>query len=293
MEIKLSYWLVAFRPKTLTAALVPILVATALVASQTQNVQWWISGMALLASLCIQIGTNLVNDAADFKKGADTIDRLGPQRVTQAGLFSARRVLIVAAGFFVLAAICGIPLVAKGGAVIVVVGLLSILMGYAYTAGPFPLAYLGLGDLFVILFFGFVAVGGMAFLHQGRLSSADLVLGFQIGLLCAALIAINNLRDIDGDTKADKKTLPVRFGKKFARIEIAVLVFLPFILNIYWILNGQKWAGILPFLMLPLGANLVKLVFKIEPSRVYNKFLGKAAALHLGFGLLFVVGILL
>lgn len=291
--LNLKYWLLAFRLKTLTAAIVPIVVATALVASKTNSVQWWISLFALLASLCIQIGTNLVNDAVDFKKGADTDSRLGPQRITQSGIFSARLVLIVASCFFLGAIALAIPLVLKGGTPIVFIGLVSILMGYSYTAGPFPLAYLGLGDIFVILFFGLIAVGGLAFLHEAQWSWNATISGLQIGLLCTVLIAINNLRDISGDLKVNKKTLPVRFGKTFARYEIAFLVFTPFLLNGYWFWIEKKWAALLPICIFPFGYKLVKLIFQTDPSPIYNEFLAKAAFLHLAFGVLFSIGILL
>jgi 1,4-dihydroxy-2-naphthoate octaprenyltransferase len=234
-----------------------------------------------------------VNDAIDFKKGADTEKRIGPQRVTQAGIFTSRQVLIMAGVFFALAILCGIPLVWKGGWEILLVGLVSVLMGYAYTAGPFPLAYRGLGDLFVILFFGLIAVTGVYFLHTGHLSPGAWMAGLQVGLHCTVLIAINNLRDQAGDRLVGKRTLPVRFGKKFARWEIAILCLSPFLLSLYWMLNSRLGAFVLPFLTLPLALWLSKLVFETEPGPVYNKFLGKAAALHLLFGSLLSVGFFL
>jgi len=283
----------AFRPKTLTAAIVPIIATTALVYTTQQPVQWWISVYALLASIFIQIGTNLVNDAVDFKKGADNEKRIGPQRVTQSGIFSAKEVMIVGTIFFILAILFGIPLVLKGGWPIVIIGLVSVLFGYAYTAGPFPLAYLGLGDIFVVFFFGLVAVGGLYFLQLEDFSSGALVLGLQIGLHCAVLIAINNLRDVDGDVLVHKKTLPVRFGKKFARFEIAALCFIPFLLQLFWLQNGFVLAALLPFISLPLAIRIVKLVFFNEPGPAYNNYLAQAAGLHLFFGVLISVGLVL
>ncbi|HEY8272471.1 MAG TPA: UbiA family prenyltransferase, partial [Pseudobdellovibrionaceae bacterium] len=151
---RIKNWLIAFRPKTLTACVVPILVASALVKALHLSVDVEVVVLALFASFFIQIGTNLVNDAVDFKKGADTEKRMGPRRVTQSGLFSYKQVMLAAGLCFIFAVACGIPLVIKGGTAILVIGVLSVLMGYAYTMGPIPLAYFGLGDLFVILFFG-------------------------------------------------------------------------------------------------------------------------------------------
>lgn len=289
----LKAWVLAARPKTLTAALIPILVGTTLAKVETGKIIWWVSVLTLLASIFIQIGTNFVNDAVDFQKGADTEKRIGPQRVTQAGIFTARQVLWMGTFFFALAVLCGVPLVWLGGKAILGIGLISVAMGYAYTAGPFPLAYKGLGDLFVVLFFGLIAVGGVYYLHTGAWTSGAFYAGLQVGLHCAVLIAINNLRDHEGDRLVDKKTLPVRFGIRFARWEIAFLCFSPFLIGIYWLMQARYGAFLLPFLILPLAMLISKLVFKTEPSPAYNKFLGKAAALHMVFGVLLSVGFFL
>lgn len=285
--------LLAFRPKTLTAALVPVLAASALAYGMNLSVSTQYLWLALLASFCIQIGTNLVNDAVDFKKGADTEKRIGPQRITASGLLSAKQVMVLGSAFFAMAVALGLPLVWAGGWPIVIIGILSVAMGYSYTAGPFPLAYLGLGDLFVIVFFGFVAVLGMFFLHTGQWLMEAWVLGLQIGLHATVLIAINNLRDRDGDVLVNKKTLAVRFGKTFSRYEIAALILSPFVLNLFWWQKGFYLAGWLPFLCLPLGLKIIQSIFTTEPSAVYNKFLGMSAGLHLVFGLLLSLGFIL
>jgi 1,4-dihydroxy-2-naphthoate octaprenyltransferase len=287
-------WLLAFRPKTLTAALVPIMAGTAWVFSRSagEPLTWWVPALALFASVFIQIGTNLVNDAVDFKKGADTDERIGPVRVTQQKIFTLRQVLWMGSAFFLLAALCGLPLVLKGGTTILLIGLASILLGYGYTAGPFPLAYLGLGDPFVILFFGLIAVGGLVYLMTGVWFRDAWVLGLQTGLHATVLIAINNLRDMNGDAKVGKKTLPVRFGLSFGRYEIAVLAIAPFLLNLYWLRQGW-WPVVLPLLSLPLALKIVKLIFETEPSPAYNRFLAKGAGLHLAFGALLSLGFIL
>lgn len=288
---KWKAWILAARPKTLTAALIPILVGTCLAKAETGKVIWWVSVLTLLASMFIQIGTNFVNDAVDFQKGADTEKRIGPQRMTQAGVFTPKQVLWMGSICFLLAIVCGVPLVLLGGSTILLIGLISVLMGYAYTAGPFPLAYKGLGDVFVILFFGLIAVGGVYFLHTGEFSPGAIYAGLQVGLHCTVMIAINNLRDHQGDRLVGKKTLPVRFGIQFARWEIAVLCVSPFLLGFHWALVGRYGAFLLPFLILPLALVIPKLVFKTEPSPAYNQFLGKAAGLHLVFGGLLSVGL--
>lgn len=285
--------LLSTRPKTLTAAFVPVFSATAYAFAIQGVVHWGISLCALLSSFFIQIGTNLVNDAADFKTGADTSERMGPMRVTQAGLFTYGQVMFFAGLSFLFSVALGIPLVMWGGWPIVIVGLVSVLMGYAYTAGPFPLAYKGLGDLFVVLFFGLVAVCGMFYLQTGGLTLGALVLGLQVGFHATVLIAINNLRDIEGDRQVNKKTLAVRFGKYFVRKEIWFLLMTPFVLLLYWGYQGHFWAFLLPWSVLPLAVKLGNLLQKTEPSPEYNRFLGQAAGIHLLFGVFISVGFFL
>ncbi|MBX2988567.1 MAG: 1,4-dihydroxy-2-naphthoate octaprenyltransferase [Bdellovibrionaceae bacterium] len=283
--------LLAFRPKTLTAALVPCVAATALAWATGQNVDGQALVFALMAAFLIQIGTNLVNDAVDFKKGADTPERIGPRRITAAGVLSARRVMALGTLCFVLAVAFGIPLVLKGGWPIIAIGLVSVLMGYAYTAGPFPLAYLGLGDLFVILFFGLLAVGGLYFIHTGQVDERALWLGLQIGFHATVLIAINNLRDRAGDAKVGKKTMAVRFGESFSKAEIIILTIAPFVMNLFWWEQGWRWAALLPLLALPLALKLLRGILREAPGQVYNRFLGMAAGVHLLFGLLLSLGL--
>lgn len=291
--VSLNPWIMALRPKTLTAAIVPILVATSLVFATRQTVLWWVSICALLSSIFIQIGTNFVNDAIDFKKGADTTERVGPQRVTQSGLLSTKQVMFGAGVCFFVAMILGVPLVVHGGWPIVGIGCVSLFLGYGYTGGPFPLAYKGLGDLFVILFLGLVAVCGTYFLHAGMVSTEAGVAGLQVGLLATVLIAINNLRDVKQDVLVDKKTLPVRFGVRFGRCEIAGLIIVAYLVSAFWFVNGMWLAAVLPLLLAPLGFQIVKNVFSEEPGPQYNRYLGQAAKLHLIHGILTSIGLIL
>jgi 1,4-dihydroxy-2-naphthoate octaprenyltransferase len=238
----------------------------------------------LFGAVFIQIGTNLVNDALDFKRGADTADRLGPLRVTQAGLLSAKSVLVGAGVCFVLAALLGIPLIMRGGWPLLVVGLTSIAAAYAYTGGPYPLAYHGLGELFVMIFFGFVAVGGSYYVQRLQLDWRVILAGFAVGCLAVALLAINNLRDIGNDRASNKRTLAVRFGEKFGLLEIALCVLAPFI-----VIPLINWV---PLLALPLVIMLLRGVQRSKGAEL-NRSLAMAGALQWAFGILFVVGRLL
>jgi 1,4-dihydroxy-2-naphthoate octaprenyltransferase len=286
----LNAWILAARPKTLSASLVPIIATSGLVRGLGYTIQWWIVVFALLSSFCIQIGTNLVNDAMDFKKGADTEKRVGPARVTQQGIFTFKQVMTMAFLFFFLAAGLGLPLVVHGGAPILIIGLVSILMGYAYTSGPIPLAYNGLGDLFVILFFGLIAVGGLFYLLTGVYTLEAFVVGLQIGFLSTVLIAINNLRDIKTDVLVNKKTLAVRLGLTYGRLWIGFLIFAPFVGGYYWLSIQRYWVYIVPLLCFPLGMLIAKRIFRTEPSSEYNKYLAMSSGYSLIFSILLAIG---
>ncbi len=269
----------------MTAAIVPVIVGTALVHAHSMPVTWWISICAALSASFIQIGTNLVNDALDFKKGADTHTRTGPQRVTQSGLLTSQQVMAGAFVCLAAATVLGIPLVVQGGWPIVVIGVVSIALAYGYTGGPFPLAYKGLGELFVILFFGLIAVMGTFYLQTGFVDQMAIVAGLQVGFLATVLIAINNLRDAPQDALVKKRTLAVRFGLTFARVEIAFFVVMPFLFGYFWYLVGLRSAAIIPFLAFAFARRVISGVFNNEPSPIYNKFLAMAAGLQMIFGL--------
>lgn len=285
-------WLLAFRLKTLTAALVPVTVATSLVLALGDFYQYWVSGFALVSAFCIQVATNLLNDAIDFKKGADDDQRLGPQRVTQSGLLSDRQVYALAIIFLILATVLALPLVVRGGWPIVGLGVISLFLAYGYTGGPFPLAYLGLGDLFVILFFGLFAVGGTAYLHGLSYDTVYFVAGLQMGFLSTTLIAINNLRDSDTDKMVGKKTLAVRFGDSFVRWEIVSLLILTYLLSLYYVVKLQYLYTLLTFALLPFAVFLSGLIFSVQDKKHLNKALGFAALHQLLFAALLSLGFL-
>ncbi len=286
-----SIWL-ATRPKTLTASLVPVIVGT-IFASQVHG-KWslLVFILSLLGATAIQIGTNFFNDAIDFAKGADTESRLGEARATQSGWLSVKLVHRIGFAFFGFAFLCGIPLVIIGGWPIVIIGLLSLIMGYLYTGGPYPLAYKGLGDLFVLIFFGWVAVGGTVYLHSGEFDLSTFILGTQVGLLGTVLISINNIRDQEQDELVGKKTFAVRLGK-YSKWEVPVL-FLSFLLvHSYWAMMDQ-W--LVFFLGLALIFPMYKLsrdVLKTPPSRIYNQFLARSSLIHILFALVISLGLLI
>lgn len=288
----LKSWVLAARPKTLTAGLVPVMVGTALAYSQGVG-RALPALMALLGALLIQIGTNLTNDYYDFKKGADTHERLGPVRVTQSGLIAPSTVLMGAALSFGLAILSGIYLVTVGGWPIVVVGLLSVLCGYAYTGGPFPLGYRGLGDVFVFVFFGLVAVMGTFYVQAGTVNAASALAALPVGALGTALLGVNNLRDATTDVKAGKRTLVVRFGATAGKVQYVLLVALAFATPVVMVLAGKAGVGaLLALLSFPLAIGPLRDVLGKEGAAL-NPTLGSTARLQLVFGLLFSLGLLL
>jgi 1,4-dihydroxy-2-naphthoate polyprenyltransferase len=293
MWARIYPWLLAIRLKTLTAAFVPILVATSLCAALGLEYHMWVSGYALLSAFCIQIATNLLNDAIDYKKGADTESRIGPQRVTQSGLLTEKRVFQLGLFFLVLAMLFAIPLVLRGGWPIVGLGLVSLFLAYGYTGGPFPLAYLGLGDLFVILFFGLFAVVGTAYLHCLDFHWAFVFAGLQVGFLSTILIAINNLRDSESDVKANKMTLAVRLGDTFVRIEILGLTLLTYLINLYYLVALGKMYPLITCSLLPLGGLVVGACFLITDKKQLNKVLALSALHQLLFSILLSLGLML
>ncbi len=279
-------WLLAARPKTLSASVVPVLIGTALA---PRPILWSVFGFALGGALLIQIATNFINDALDFRKGADTSERLGPLRVTQAGLVTAEGVMRAAWICFFGAAVCGVPLIIRAGWPLLAIGVLSIVAAYAYTGGPYPLAYNGLGELFVMIFFGFVAVIGSYYVQALTVTPAAILGGFCAGSLAVVLLVINNLRDIESDRKTNKRTMAVRMGVRFSRLEIAFFAFAPFAAQIA-IINVENSEGMLvPLVALLLAMALIRRVFS-SAGRELNRCLAMAGALQWLFGILFVIG---
>ncbi len=283
-------WLLAIRPKTLWASVAPVMVGLAL-AYGAGPIHWFTAAATLIGALLIQIGTNFSNDYSDFQKGADTTERQGPLRVTQAGLISPAGMLRATIFVFALAGLTSAYLVSSAGWPIAVIGIAAVVSGVLYTAGPFPLGYLGLGDLFVFIFFGPVAVGGTYFIQRGAVSWPVLVAGLAPGLLSVAILVVNNLRDIEGDRAAGKKTLAVRFGPLFVRMEylfcILVSAAIPVVL-VVWM--GWYHAAALASLVLIVGAlPAIRKVFKHTDGKNLNPVLGGTARLLLIYSLVFSI----
>jgi 1,4-dihydroxy-2-naphthoate octaprenyltransferase len=285
-------WFLAARPRTLPISFVPILVGTALASGQVAALNWALVVFTLLCSLFIQIGTNIVNDALDFKQGADGEGRLGPQRVTASGLLPFKTVLMVGCSCLGMALLCGIPLMLAGGWPLVTLLGLSVACAYLYTGGPFPLAYTGCSDIFVLLFFGWGSTCAVYYLQTGTFNLLCFLAATQIGLLAIVPHAINNLRDHVSDARVNKRSLAVRFGPRFARWEITGLSVAAVLLGLLWAAQGYLWMTILPLLSLPLIVRNVAAIWQTEPSPLYNQFLANSAICQFLFGALLALGYL-
>lgn len=284
--------MLAARLPTLTAAIAPVAIGTAC-ALAVGGFRVGPALAALLGALAIQVGANFANDVFDYEKGADTDERLGPPRAVHLGLLTGaemRRGMFVAFG---VAMAAGVYLTASAGPVVVVIGIASILAAIAYTAGPFPLGYNGLGDLFVLIFFGFVAVCGTTFVQAGYVPALSWWAAVPAGALATAILVVNNLRDLETDARAGKRTLAVRFGRRSARMEYYVLFAAAYVVPMGLVLTGRlgAWA-LLPLLTVPAALALARAVAR-ERGAPMNRLLFGTARLELVFGLLFAVGIAL
>jgi 1,4-dihydroxy-2-naphthoate polyprenyltransferase len=286
-------WLMAARVRTLPAAVAPVLVGTAL-AIQNGEFDGFAFAFALLGAIFIQVGTNLSNDYSDARRGADTEDRLGPVRVTAGGLVPPRQVLHATYVSFGLAVACGIYLVVVAGPVLLLIGAASIVAGVLYTGGPRPYGYEGLGELFVFLFFGLVAVTGSYYVQIQHLPWEAFALAVPVGLLASAILVVNNVRDIDTDRRAGKRTLAVRLGREHARTLYGVLVYGAFLLaQVPWLAGSLTPWLLLPLLLLPLALDLVRTVRNHTDGPTLNGALARTGMLQLGFCVLLSAGILL
>ena len=289
--MKLHAWILASRPKTLSAAVAPVIVGTALAYRDQSGDLWWrYAVLALAGAVLIQIATNFINDAIDYKKGADTRARLGPVRVTQAGLLKPEVVMRGAFVALVLAAVCGIPLIYRAGWPLLVVGLLSLAMAYLYTGGPYPLAYHGLGEIFVLLFFGLIAVGGTYYVLTLDYSRDALISGIAVGSLAVAILAINNVRDLEGDRAVGKRTMAVRVGPRAARGEVIFSILLPFALMVSLAVAASDFSFLSTLAALPLAVALIGRVNR-SIGKSLNRCLAMAGALQWMFAIAFAVGV--
>jgi len=289
---RLRLWWTAARPRTLSIALTPVVVGGAIAWSEGASLHLPVFLATLACALLIQIGTNLLNDVADFERGNDRPERVGPLRVTAAGWATPRQVRRAGALAFAVAALCGLGLVIHGGAVILVLGLASIAAGWAYSGGVRPVSHSPLGELFVLAFFGIVAVCGSHYLQSGRLSAAALAAGVALGAMAAAVLLVNNHRDVDGDRKAGRRTLAAVLGPGRSRALHAALMLLPFALP-PWLAFGAHFhtTTLLALLALPLSLIAIR-GMRSKQGIALNPVLGQTALAQLVFGALLAIGML-
>ncbi|HZW39948.1 MAG TPA: 1,4-dihydroxy-2-naphthoate polyprenyltransferase [Ignavibacteriaceae bacterium] len=289
---KFQSWVIASRPKTLPAAVAPVLVGSALAYNQGKfHIE--LSIIALICSFLIQIATNFSNDLYDFLKGADTAKRKGPRRVLASGLITVKEMKLAVFITFMLAFIFGLYLVYRTDYVVLIIGVLSIIAGLAYTAGPFPLAYNGLGDIFVFIFFGVIGTAGTYYLHHLEINALSLAASIPVGTLITNILVVNNYRDINEDKEAGKNTLAVILGKTFSRYQLIFSLIIAYLIPLFLLLyyNFNLWI-LLPYVSLPI-AILSVIHFYRNTGIELNKTLALTAQLSAIYGLLFSIGIIL
>lgn len=283
--------MLAIRPRTLPAAAAGIVMGAAL-AWRDGFFRLDASLVCLFTALLLQIGSNLANDVFDFERGTDTAERLGPTRVTQAGMLTPRQVKAGMAVVFGLSAVLGLYLAWLGGWVIIVMGIAAILSAIAYTGGPFPLGYHGLGDIFVFIFFGLASVAGTYYIQAGAVTPAVWLMTVPPGLIVTAILVVNNLRDLDHDRKAGKHTLAVRLGEEGTKIQYIACMAIAYLALIPTIgLNLIPWTTLLAWLSLPLAVQATKVVLT-QKGRPLNMALAETGQTALAFSLLFWVGLI-
>ena len=289
---RLSIWIAAARPRTLPAAVAPVVVGSSL-AWRDQAFDAGAAALCLGFALLVQIGTNFANDYYDFIRGADTGTRVGPTRAVAAGLVAPVVMKRAMWGVFVTAFVCGLGLIAWGGPWLLVIGIASILGGIAYTGGPWPLGYHGLGDVFVFIFFGLVAVGATYFVQAGHLIGDALVAGVPIGLLAANILVVNNYRDVETDAAAGKRTLAVRFGRGAARAQHAASLAIAFLVAIYFGARESSMWLLLPLLAAPLGWRHIRRLADAKTPKELIVLLGDTGKLLALYAVLFSAGFLI
>jgi 1,4-dihydroxy-2-naphthoate polyprenyltransferase len=284
-------WILASRPATLSAAVVPVAVGTAC-AVAAAGFRLGPALAALAGAVLIQIGTNFANDVFDHEKGADTPDRRGPVRAAAAGLLSPRQLRAGMIAAFGLAALFGLYLVWVAGWPVVAIGVASVLSGIAYTGGPYPLGYHGLGDVFVMVFFGFVAVCGTAYVQVGAVPALAWWAAVPVGALATAILVVNNVRDRDTDARAGKRTLAVRLGRRAGVVEDGLLLTAAYAVPVaLWASGRAGPAVLLPLATAPLAARQAMVLAQTTDGPRLNRCLARTAQLLLVFGLLFSVGL--
>lgn len=289
----MNNWILASRPKTLTAAYTPVLIGIG-IAYLLGVQQWLVSLVALLCATLIQIGTNFANDYYDYKKGSDREDRIGFTRMVASGQISELHMFNATLLCMGLAFIFGLYLVYVGGWEVLAIGLSSILFGILYTGGPYPLGYNGLGDVFVFIYFGIVATMATVFVHTASWEPMAFWASLIPGALSTNILVVNNLRDVDQDRISGKKTIGVLLGEKALKWEYTLLLILAYAIppHFYVHFDATVWI-FLPYLCSPLAYLLLRTVWHHKEKKVLNRTLERTAAFMFVFGILFVTGLLL
>lgn len=286
----MNLWLLAIRPKTLWASVAPVLIGTAMAYGDGIS-HLPSAAAALLGAILVQIGTNLANDYFDSKSGVDTPDRKGPVRVTQSGLVNPAAVKWGFILCFFLAGLVSSYLIARAGLPVIIIGIVSILSGLLYTAGPKPLSHLGLGDVFVLVFFGPVAVAGTYYVQSFEYNTAVVLAGFAPGLFSTAILAVNNQRDIETDRRAGKRTLAVRFGLPFARIEYLLCIVLACFIPIFvYLVTAEHPATMYSSIVLLFLLLTIKTVFTTDDGHALNNALARTSLALLIYAIIFSAG---
>lgn len=283
-------WILAARPATLPAAIVPVLVGAAAALAEGTRLRPLVFALTLTCAILIQIGTNFANDYSDFLKGADHEGRLGPVRVTASGLMTQAQMRMGTILAFGLAVMIGVYLAWIGGWPIIAIGILSVVSGLAYTGGPFPTGYHGLGDLFVFVFFGVIAVTGTTYLQTGHWSRLAFLLSIPIGLLVTNILVVNNLRDLPTDVAAGKRTLATRIGDRATRVQYVSFCVAAFIAPVALAIDGRRLWLLLPLLSVPAAVDLIRKVAGGVSGRDLNPVLERSGQLLLVFGVLLAIG---
>ncbi len=284
-------WWLAIRPKTLPASIVPVIMGIAIAIKQ-DSFDLFLGLITIFCALMIQIGTNLVNDYSDFKKGRDDEHRIGPIRVTQAGLVSEKQIKNSIYFVLLLIIISSIFLINRGGIPIIIIGIFSLLAGYFYTGGPSPYGYLGFGDIFVLIFFGPVSLAGAYYIQTLSINIPVIITGFGPGLISVAILVVNNIRDYDNDKRTGKKTLVVRFGRNFGILEYLFTLIISVIISLT--------LGLLDpiYLFSSISAFIIFIVYypykvlkTTKDGKILNKLLSFTGKILIIYGQLFIIGL--
>ncbi len=289
-----SLW-IASRPKTLIVSIAPVLLGLALSLNKEVFSSTLVAILTLVASIFIQLGTNYINDLYDYLSGADDENRLGPIRVVQAGLLSQNQIKKAALFSFGIALLIGIYLVYIGGIPILFIGSFALISGYCYTGGPYPLGYNGLGDIFVFIFYGLIAVPGTYYLQSGIVDLDSIIIGSSIGFIAVAILCVNNIRDVDTDKKVGKKTLAVRFGSSFVTVLYNCMIIFPYLCVLILLIKNNLYLNLdlcLVFLSIPMAAKLIIDIHRKSGSNL-NLVLYRTSSFMRLFFILLLIGIYL